>query len=270
MAGCGQRVQREGTGSVNAARRNMGPLVLFGFCLMGFALTPFDPYGQLFLDKAESGFVWSHAFGVDELGQDVLSRVWRGSANTICYAFLASVGTLLLSTVLLTAERKGGRSVSQLILSLVSLGIAVPVMFLGLLFMIFMDRSPSTLSIAIAIAGVPLAFRQLRILWIEQNAAMHVEASRAVGGDDRHVFLFSLLPNIRPQLFELWKLAFAVAILELSALTFLGLAGDPNWAELGTLLHKHQKHLLQQPLLVIWPGVTLCAILWTIRRIRPD
>lgn len=251
-------------------RRNAAPIGFFVLCMLGFGLTPFDPYGQLFLEKAEGGFSWVHLFGIDELGQDVASRVWRGSANTISYALLASFGTLILSTGLLTVERKGWPGASKLILSMVSLGIAVPVMFLGLLFMIFMERSPSTLSFAIAIAGVPLAFRQLRILWIEQNAAMHVEASRAIGGGVRHRFFFSLLPNLRPQLVEIWKLVFAVAILELSALTFLGLAGDPNWAELGTLLHKHQKHLLQQPLLVIWPGLTLCSILWTIRRIRAE
>jgi len=255
---------------IQALKRNGGPIGLLVFCMLGFALTPFDPYGQLFLERAEGGFSWAHLFGVDELGQDVTSRVWRGSANTISYSLLASLGTLLVSSGLLTVERKGGASVSKLILAMVSLGIAVPVMFLGLLFMIFMDRSPSTLSIAIAIAGVPLAFRQLRVLWIEQNAAMHVEASRAIGGGRRHLFFFSLMPNIRPQLVEIWKLVFAIAILELSALTFLGLAGDPNWAELGTLLHKHQKHLLQQPLLVIWPGVTLCGILWMIRRIRAE
>ncbi len=255
---------------IDGLTRNAAPVAFFVICLMGFGLSPFDPYGQLFLENVENEFVWSHLFGVDELGQDVLSRVWRGAANTISYALLASVGTLILSTGLLTTERKCGNAVSKLILSMVSLGIAVPVMFLGLLFMIFMDRSPTTLSFAISIAGVPLAFRQLRVLWIEQNAAMHVEASMAIGGGARHLFFFSLFPNIRPQLIELWKLVFAIAILELSALTFLGLAGDPNWAELGTLLHKHQKHLLQQPLLVIWPGLTLCSILWTIRRIRAE
>lgn len=250
--------------------RNAFPLSCFAICLMGFGLTPFDPYGQQFLDRANEGFQWQHLFGVDELGQDVLSRVWRGSGNTVFFALWASLGTLVLSIGLLFLERKGGKVVSKAILSTVSLGIAIPVMFLGLLFMIFMEREPSTLSLAISVAGVPLAFRQLRVLWIEQNGMMHVEASRAIGGSARHIFMFSLFPNIRPQLIDLWKLVFAIAILELSALTFLGLAGDPNWAELGTLLHKHQKHLLQQPLLVIWPGLTLCGILWSIRTIKAE
>lgn len=255
---------------MKALARNLVPISCFSLCLLGFAFTPFNPYGQAFLEVKEAGFAWSHPFGIDELGQDVLSRVWRGSANTILYALIASLGTLLFSTILLITERRGGAYVSKGILSAVSLGIAVPVMFLGLLFMIFMEREPSTLSFAISVAGIPLAFRQLRILWIEQNAQLHVEASRAIGGSARHLFLFSLLPNLRPQLVELWKLVFGIAILELSALTFLGLAGDPNWAELGTLLHSHQKHLLQEPLLVVWPGVVLCGILWMARQIRSE
>lgn len=250
--------------------RNVYPFGCFAFCLLGFFLTPFDPYAQKFVEVANTGLNWSHLFGVDELGQDVLSRVWRGAGNTVFFALWASFGTLVFSTLLLTVERSFGKFASKAILSMVSLGIAVPVMFLGLLFMIFMEREPSTLSFAISFAGIPFAFRQLRILWIEQNAMTHVEASRAIGGSAKHIFLFSLFPNIRPQLVEIWKLVFAIAILELSALTFLGLAGDPNWAELGTLLRKHQKFLLQQPLLVVWPGVALCGILWTIRTIKAE
>ncbi len=250
--------------------RNLWPLACLALSLLGFVLTPFDPYSQRFLDFSQGGVSLVHWFGVDELGQDVLSRVWRGAGNTILYAMIASLGTLVFSTLLLVAEQRLGRMVSRVILSLVSLGIAVPVMFLGLLFMIFLDRAPATLSFAISIAGIPFAFRQLRVLWREQNALTHVEASRAIGGDVKHIFFFSLLPNIRPQLIEIWKLVFAIAILELSALTFLGLAGDPNWAELGTLLRKHQKFLLQQPLLVVWPGVALCGILWTVRTVKSE
>jgi len=255
---------------VSLLTRNVYPLGCFAFCLLGFFLTPHDPYAQKFLGLVSEGLNWGHLFGVDELGQDVLSRVWRGAGNTVFYALWASFGTLLFSALLLTVERRCGPVASKAILSVVSLGIAVPVMFLGLLFMIFMEREPSTLSFAISIAGIPFAFRQLRVLWMEQTSMTHVEASRAIGGTAKHIFLFSLFPNIRPQLVEIWKLVFAIAILELSALTFLGLAGDPNWAELGTLLRKHQKFLLQQPLLVVWPGLVLCGILWTIRTIKPE
>ena len=249
-------------------RINWIQLSVFAAVILGFIATPFDPYGQDFLAKALSTGDWPHLFGVDKLGRDALSRVWFGAANTLSYAFAASLVTMAISSGLVYLEERKWPFVSELIRSIVALGIGFPVVLLGLLFMIFMKREPETLVWAIGVATVPLAFRQLRVIWQEQSKAVYAVASRAVGGSSWHVFWFSLLPNIKPQLFELWKLVLAVAILELSALTFLGLAGDPSWAELGSILADQKKYMNLQPLMVIWPGAVLCFLLWQIRLLR--
>ncbi len=251
-----------------AQYRNHLIITFFIFILVGFFYTPFDPYHQGYLEYWGKALAWPHLLGVDQLGQDAFSRVWRGAANSVWFGLVASVGVLLLSAILLVLEQNSGRLGSRILRSMVSLGIAMPVIFMGLLFLIFLNRSPYTLTLAICVAGAPFAFRQLRVLWLEQKAATHVEASRAIGGDVWHVFFFSILPNLKLQLFELWKIVLAIAILEMSALTFLGMAGDPNWAELGSLLHAHQKHVMTQPALVIWPGVVLSGILWLTRQLR--
>ncbi|MEM9157845.1 MAG: ABC transporter permease subunit [Verrucomicrobiota bacterium] len=240
----------------------------FAVAMLGFFATPFDPYAQAFLDKSFSGGEWPHLFGVDKLGRDALSRVWLGAANTLSYAFVASMGTLALSGFLLWLERGRSRVLSEGVRAVVSLGVGFPVVLLGLLLMVFMEREPETLIWAISIATVPLAFRQLRVLWIEQDKAVYTEASRAVGGSSWHVLRYSIWPNLRPQLLEIWKLVFAVAILELSSLSFLGLGGDPRWAELGAILADQRKSMNLQPMLVFWPGLVLSFLLWQTRLLR--
>ena len=44
-------------------------------------------------------------------------------------------------------------------------------------------------------------------------------------------------------------------------LTFLGLTGDPDYAELGAMLRQNQAYLFQQPMLVVWPGILLSGLL---------
>lgn len=249
---------------------NSGIFIGFGLLVLGKLIAPHGAYEQEFLSVSGDFFSWSHPFGVDHLGQDVLSRVWVGAANSLWYAALASLGAMLLAAGLLWAERSSPPWFSQCIRSVVSLGIALPVLLLGLLFMIVLPREPLTLVWAISLAGAPFAFRQLRVMWLEQQSCGYVVASRAIGGDTWHVFLFGIWPNLRPQVFELWKIVYAVAILELSSLSFLGLAGDPNWAELGSLLRSYQKHLIAQPMLVLWPGLTLCGVLLMVRQIRSE
>ena len=243
-------------------KRNSWILALFLILCLGFVLTPQNPYEQG-LSKEESFLL-----GTDELGQDVLSRVWRGAANSAFFGFLGSLGCMLVAAALLSIEQMGGKLVAASMRSLVSLGLAIPVMFLGLLLMIFMERSPWTLTLAIAIAGTPFAFRQIRVLWIEQSSTGYAIASRAIGGDWRHRLAFAIWPNLEPQLFEIWKIVYAFSILEISSLSFLGLAGDPNWAELGSLLRQYQKYLLQNPWLVVWPGTALCGLLFITRKLK--
>jgi peptide/nickel transport system permease protein len=152
--------------------------------------------------------------------------------------------------------------VRGLVRALVSAGLALPVLFVGLVLLVFLPQSPWTLVLACALGGVPFGFRQLRVMWIEQAGALHVVASRALGGTRAHIVRFAIWPNLRPQAVALTKLLFAAGVLELSGLSFLGLSGDPDFAELGSILKWHQKFLLSgQPALVLWPGLLLSGLL---------
>jgi len=248
---------------VNARKvGNLLILAFFGVVAFGLWMTPRGPYVQG-LEIEQASFL-----GVDELGQDVLSRVWRGAGNSAFFGLVGSLGVMCLGAVLLIIEQSGGKAIGAVMRSLVSLGLAIPVMFFGLMLMIFMERSPWTLTLAIAVAGTPFAFRQMRVVWMEQSSSAYAVASLAIGGDWKHRLRFALWPNLKPQLFEIWKIVYAISILEISSLAFLGLAGNPNWAELGSLLRQYQKFLLQDPWLIVWPGITLCGLLFAARRLR--
>lgn len=151
------------------------------WALIGLVYTPYDPQAQEFLELRLSGFVSGHLFGVDGLGRDMFSRLWRGSGVTVVLGLLASTLTLLFASLLLAVERSGPTVFKKLIRGIVSIGIALPVLFVGLLFLVFLEPSPGTLVIAVAIGSVPFGYRQLRVVWAEQAGALHVAASRALG-----------------------------------------------------------------------------------------
>lgn len=239
----------------------VGAAVLVLLALCGFFLTPHDPAAQAFIADRLSGPSGGHWMGVDALGRDFFSRMWLGTANTILLGTSASILTLLMGSALLAAERGGPRWFGRLVQNFVSVGIAMPVLFVGLLLLVFLKPSAPALVAAVAIGGVPFAFRQLRVIWVEQANALHVLASRALGAKTGHLVQFTIWPNVRSQVWSLAKILFAVSVLELSGLTFLGLTGDPDLAELGTMLRQNQAHLFQQAFLVILPGVVLTGLL---------
>jgi ABC-type dipeptide/oligopeptide/nickel transport system permease subunit len=234
------------------------------WALLGLVWTPYDARAQLFRESARAGPSADHWLGIDSVGRDVLSRVWQGSGHTVVFGATAASGSLLVAAVLLVIERRGSRWVRQLLRALIAAGLAMPVFLVGLILLVFLPASPWTVVLGCAVGGVPLAFRQLRVMWIEQTGALHVLASRALGATRRHVAWFSIWPNIRPQAASLARLLFAMGVLEFAGLSFLGLNGDPDLAELGAMLRQNQGDLFQQPLLVVWPGVMLSGLLYIV------
>jgi peptide/nickel transport system permease protein len=229
--------------------------------LSGFFWTPHDPSAQAFRDQPRAAPSGAHWLGIDSLGRDVLSRVWLGSARTILFGAAAAAGSLVIATLLLLAERRSVRPVRTAIRTLISAGVAMPVFLIGLVLLVFLPQSPWTVVLGCALGGVPFAFRQLRVMWIEQMGALYVLASRALGATRKHVAWFAIWPNIRPQLANLARLLFALGVLEFAGLSFLGLNGDPDLAELGAMLRQNQPDLSSQPLLVLWPGALLSGLL---------
>lgn len=231
------------------------------WALFGFAWTPYDPAAQSFLELRHDGPSLRHWLGVDGLGRDLFSRVWLGSGWTVLMGASAAAGILVLSSVLLSLERVGPAPIGRMIRAAASAGLAMPVMLLGFILLVFLPASPWSLVVACALGGVPFGFRQLRIIWVEQASAVHVTASRALGATRWHRMWFAIWPNVRPQLLALVRLLFAIGVLELSGLAFLGLVGDPDFPELGTILLQNRSQLFANPLAVIWPAVFLSGLL---------
>lgn len=261
-----------------APGRNRGRRILLliwlVWALVGLGWTPYDPQAQAFRDAVRAPPSPAHPLGIDALGRDVLSRVWRGSGYTVLFGSAAAAGSLILAGALLVLERRARGGVRRLIRTLVSAGIALPVFLIGLVLLVFLPQSPWTVVLACALGGVPFAFRQLRVMWVEQTGALYVEASRALGATRRHIAWFSIWPNIRGQAANVARLLFAVGVLEFAGLSFLGLNGDPDLAELGAMLRQNQGDLFKQPLLVVWPGLLLTGLLYVVhasgRSHRPD
>jgi len=249
--------------SLHRARTFVAPALL-ALCLAGWFWTPHDPADQAFRALAFSGPSAQHWLGVDGLGRDLFSRLWHGAANSVGMGLCAVLATLCGAAVLVFASEAGPRVLRRMVPALIALWVAVPVIFIGLLLLVFLKPSAATLVLAAAIGNVPLAYRQLRVLWRAQRSALYVQSSEVLGARGLQLLRFAIWPNLKPDLAALARLLFAICVLELSGLAFLGLIGDPDFPELGAILKQNQAFLYQSPLLVFLPGAILAAILLSV------
>lgn len=243
-----------------------------GSCLLiacsGIVLVPYDAQSQAFRSRALEGPSWSHWLGIDGLGRDFLSRLWQGAGHTVVLSLAALSITLILCSFLVSLERLFPKSIGPMIRTAVGIWVALPVIFIGLLLLVVMNPSPGALVLAVGLGNLPLAFRQLRVFWINTRRALYVQSSEVLGARGWALFRWAIWPNLIPDLFALARLLFAMSALELSGLAFLGLIGDPDFAELGSIMKQNQAYLYQAPALVILPGLILSLILLSVHLSR--
>ncbi len=118
--------------------------------------------------------------------------------------------------------------------------------------------------VALGIVYVPMLIRLVRSLTLVEKNKTYVEAAQSIGFSDLRIMFRHILPNCISTITVQITLDLAYAILDLAALSFLGLGVQPPTADWGAMLDEGRNFLLQNPLLALAPGgaivVTVVAL----------
>jgi peptide/nickel transport system permease protein len=90
-----------------------------------------------------------------------------------------------------------------------------------------------------------------------QRQQPYIEAARAVGCDDSRILFRHLLPNVTSPIFVQASIDLAFAILDIAALSFLGLGIQPPIPDWGSMLAEGRSHLLLSPYVSISAGLAI-------------
>jgi ABC-type dipeptide/oligopeptide/nickel transport system permease subunit len=243
----------------------IGTALLCMFLLLsifGTAIAPYDPNAQdllLLLDPPSP----EHWFGTDQVGRDILSRIFAGTRVTLAIAVisvgLAGVAGIILGLV---AGYFGGW-IDRCITALIDLLLTVPNLVLAIAIVSAVGASATGLTVAITISFVPPLARLVRGRVMEIREEDYVSAARTVGMRRSRILLLHVLPNaVSVIVIELSLLA-GQAVLVASALGFLGLGVQPPAPEWGAMLGAAREYLTIKPHLVIAPGLAITLLVFT-------
>ena len=120
---------------------------------------------------------------------------------------------------------------------LVDILLSIPSLLLAVSVAAALGRTSVSVMIAIGVAQVPIFARLLRGSLLQQRSADYVLAASSLGLRRRRVVMSHMLPNSLGPVIVQATLVLATAIIEVAALSFLGL-GEPNptVAEWGRML----------------------------------
>ena len=215
-----------------------GLVVVSIFVLMAvFAplIAPYDPLAQELTGKFK-GPSAAHPFGQDELGRDILSRVIYGARISLTAGLTAVAIATTVGTLVGVVAGYFGRWPDTILMRLMDVLLAFPSILLAIVIVSVLGPSLPNAMLAIGIVFIPQIARVVRSAVISVRERDYIEAERALGAGDAQIIFSGVLPNSMAPLIVQATLTLATAILDVAALSFLGLGARAPTPEWGAML----------------------------------
>ena len=225
-------------------------------------LRPYDPATARNYAMRLNPPSWSHPFGTDGLGRDLMTLVWYGMCTSLIIGPL-SVGLGLLSGSLLGLIAGYFRGQWEIAIGwLTDIMLAFPSILLAIAIVTVTGPSLLSVMIAVGIVQIPIFIRLSRSMVISLREQEFVQAAKSVGASSSRIIFRHILPaSIAPIVVQA-TLSIGTATLEAAGLGFLGLGTQPPTPELGTMLADAFKggYSLSYPWTTFFPGLSITLI----------
>ncbi|MFI2478011.1 ABC transporter permease [Nocardia xishanensis] len=259
--------------SLRALRRNAGLIVSAAVTLLalGWALAPSlfaggDPLTGVPAEKFQPPSA-EHWFGTDNLGRDLYTRMVHGAGLSLT-ATLSAVALALVAGALLgvLAGAIGG-VVDAVAMRVVDVLLSIPALLLSLALVTALGFGTRNVAIAVGVSLIANFARVMRSEVLRVRRAVYVEAAHASGVRWYAVLARHVLPNSYQPVLALAAVEFGMAVLSVSALSFLGYGAEPPTPEWGSLISEGRNYLATAWWLTTLPGLVIIGVVLAAQRL---
>lgn len=237
----------------------MVSVVLLAILIIAVLLAPLSPYDPYKLDASQKlqGISSSHWFGTDEYGRDYFTRTLYGGRVSLLVGFMSMIMTVIIGTSLGVFSGYVGGKVDMFLMSFTDIFLALPSMLLMVILNTFLKPGLPTLIVVLSLFSWASVARITRAETMSLKERDFVVATQNLGASNFRVIVKHIIPNILGPVIVAASLSVANAILMESSLSFLGLGVQIPRASWGSMLQGAQAHILDYPLLAVYPGVMI-------------
>lgn len=217
-------------------------------------VSPYD-YSKMDVTALHQGPSAAHWFGTDDLGRDIFTRVFYGGR----YSLSISIAVVAFSTVIglflgATAGYFGG-TYDTLVMRSLDIIQAIPSILLTIIISAALGVGIDKTIIAISVGTIPSNVRLLRGTVMQTRENQYLEAAEAIGCSVPRRILKYVIPNSCSPLIVSATMGIAKMILELAALSYIGLGVPASIPEWGSMLSNARGFLRDYPYMLVFPGL---------------
>ena len=202
-----------------------------------------------------------YLFGTDNLGRDIFSRVILGARGALSIALTVVLAAMLIGVPLglLAGFRRGW--LSELIMRVTDVVLAIPQLVLALALAQLMSPSLETAMLALSLTYWPFFTRIVYAETRRLSASLFVDALRGVGAGTGRIVFLHILPNAISPVIVRATIGLGFTILVAAVLGFLGMGATPPAPDWGLTIAESRVYLPNAWWYVTFPCL---AILFTV------
>jgi peptide/nickel transport system permease protein len=198
-----------------------------------------------------------HLLGTDGNFRDVFSRVVYGARTSLSIGLAAITFAIVVGTAIGAVAGFFGGWMDNTMMRLMDVILAFPSLLLAIAIVTAAGPSLVNALFAIGIVSIPVYARIVRASVLSAREADYVTASRALGESNLGILARRIMPNSLTPLIVQGTLGIGAAVLEIAALTFVGVTGDLSQAEWGSMIGLERNQLFSAPHIILAPGIAI-------------
>jgi peptide/nickel transport system permease protein len=231
---------------------------LAGVGLFAPLISPFSPYESVAQPWASPS--WEYWLGTDNVGRDMLSRIFYGARMSIAVALATTMLSFVIGIVAGFLAACGGTWIDVALSRFVDVMLSIPLLIFALIVLSVFGSSIPVLICTIAVLDSTRVFRLARAVATNIVVTEYIEVARLRGEGLWWLIRREILPNAAPPMISEFGLRFCFNFLFVAGLSFLGLGIQPPLADWGGMVRDNAPAIGFGLMAPLWPAIAIACM----------